>query len=384
MINILKLRKLEKENKQRKLQDETLQIQEPIKDENIPGQVPTVSTKSSGKGKKPRAPKKTDKPMELLSQKETINLVKDELTEEPDNRNSIEESNIKSEKESNEEIITNKGNNDVGIIAEKESGSKEIIEDNPVEAFRQNLLKELLNSDSLPEFSNSQYLTADEIKETLPAQIADSSIHLEVYPEASSVLAAETTPSFNISHNDSEKDTNNETSERIAEVNTGQPEYENNEIEKNKKIHDSLVHLVSFSLGKENYGVDIMRIREIIRTVEITKVPRAPEFIEGVINLRGSVIPVVNLRTRIKLPRKEYDKSTRIIVLELKEVVIGFIVDEVKEVLRIPQSVISPPPVLTVGKNVEYITAVAKLENCLIILIEPERLLSGTELEKLK
>lgn len=145
-----------------------------------------------------------------------------------------------------------------------------------------------------------------------------------------------------------------------------------------------VIQLVSFELGLELYGVDIIKIREINRMTGITKVPRAPEFIEGVINLRGSVIPVINLRTKVKMPRKEYDKDTRIIVMDLKGFVVGFIVDAVREVLRIPENLVVPPPDLAVGKRAEYITAVAKLSDKLVILMEPERILSAEENRQLQ
>ncbi|MGE5365169.1 MAG: chemotaxis protein CheW [Bacteroidota bacterium] len=145
-----------------------------------------------------------------------------------------------------------------------------------------------------------------------------------------------------------------------------------------------VIQLVSFELGRELYGVDIIKIREINRMTGITKVPRAPEFIEGVINLRGSVIPVINLRTKVKMPRKEYDKDTRIIVMDLRGFVVGFIVDAVREVLRIPENLVVPPPDLAVGKRAEYITAVAKLSDKLVILMEPERILSAEENRQLQ
>ncbi|MGE5403003.1 MAG: chemotaxis protein CheW, partial [Ignavibacteriales bacterium] len=166
--------------------------------------------------------------------------------------------------------------------------------------------------------------------------------------------------------------------ETNAQEKHGQPDA------KNKKGLESIIQLVGFNLGREYYGVDINRIREIIRTTEITKVPRAPEFIEGVINLRGSVIPVINLRTRVKMPRREYDKNTRIMIVELKDKTIGFIVDAVREVLRIPESILAPPPVLAVGRGADYITAVAKLEDELVILMDTDKVLSKEDTIKLE
>ena len=103
-----------------------------------------------------------------------------------------------------------------------------------------------------------------------------------------------------------------------------------------KKQDDELLQLVTFSIGEEEFGVNILKVQEIIRTMEITKVPRAPEFVEGVINLRGKVIPIIDLRRRFGLAPKAHDKNTRIIVIEINNIIVGFVVDAVSEVLRIP------------------------------------------------
>ena len=110
--------------------------------------------------------------------------------------------------------------------------------------------------------------------------------------------------------------------------------------------------------------------------LEITKVPNAPVFVDGVINLRGKVIPIVNLRQRFGMEQKKQDKDTRIVVVELSGKTIGFIVDGVSEVLRIPKSVTEPPPSIVSGINADYITAVGKLEDRLLILLDLERVLS--------
>ncbi len=143
--------------------------------------------------------------------------------------------------------------------------------------------------------------------------------------------------------------------------------------------HTDILQLVSFMIGNEEFGVDILKVQEINKLVQITKVPNAPHFVEGVINLRGRIIPIIDLRTRLGLPKKEYDKNTRIIVIELNENTIGFIVDAVNEVLRISGSIIEPPPQISKGINTEYITAVAKLEDRLLILLDLENLLTAEE-----
>lgn len=142
---------------------------------------------------------------------------------------------------------------------------------------------------------------------------------------------------------------------------------------------EDILQLVSFKLGEEEFGVDILAVQEIIRMIEITRVPNSPHFVEGVINLRGKVLPVVNLRKRLGLPVTEYSKSTRIIVIELDKKTVEFIVDSVSEVLRIPTAVTEPPPQMVGRVDSEYITAVGKLDDRLVILLDLNRVLSNEE-----
>ena len=141
-----------------------------------------------------------------------------------------------------------------------------------------------------------------------------------------------------------------------------------------------LLQLVSFHIEEEEFAVDILNIQGINRMMNITRVPNTPAFVEGIINLRGQVIPVVNLRKRLGFPPKEPDKATRIIVVEIGNRVIGFIVDSVNEVLRISSSITEPPPPMVAGIDSEYITAVGKLEDRLLILLDLEKILSGEDL----
>lgn len=152
-----------------------------------------------------------------------------------------------------------------------------------------------------------------------------------------------------------------------------------NQIESVKISTDDLLQLVSFEINDEEFGVDIQKVKEINRMVEVTRVPNAPEYVEGVINLRGKVIPIVDLRRRLEMPEKEYDKNTRIIVVELETKVIGFIVDSVSEVLRIKKEITEAPPPMVAGIDSEYITAIGKLDDRLLILLDLERILSGKE-----
>lgn len=153
--------------------------------------------------------------------------------------------------------------------------------------------------------------------------------------------------------------------------------------ETQKRQDAELMQLVTFSIGEEEFGVDILKVQEIIRTMEITKVPRAPHFVVGVINLRGKVIPIIDLRKRFGLSSREHDKHTRIIVIEINNMIVGFVVDSVSEVLRIPASTVEPPPPVVAGLESEYISGVGKLEDRLLILLDLDSLLSGEERDML-
>ena len=150
-----------------------------------------------------------------------------------------------------------------------------------------------------------------------------------------------------------------------------------------KKQEDELLQLVTFSIGEEEFGVNILKVQEIIRTMEITKVPRAPEFVEGVINLRGKVIPIIDLRRRFGLAPKAHDKNTRIIVIEINNIIVGFVVDAVSEVLRIPASTVEPPPPVVAGVDSDYISGVGKLQDRLLIMLDLDKLLSSEDMDML-
>lgn len=140
-----------------------------------------------------------------------------------------------------------------------------------------------------------------------------------------------------------------------------------------------ILQLVTFKLGSEEFAVDILKVQEINKMMNITKIPNAPAFIEGVINLRGKIIPIVDLRKRLGFKDQDYDKSTRIIVVELDGLVLGFIVDSVSEVLRIPENTIEPPPTMIAGIESEYIEGVGKVDDRLLILLELKKIFSSPE-----
>lgn len=155
-------------------------------------------------------------------------------------------------------------------------------------------------------------------------------------------------------------------------------------VESGNSANTNILQLVSFMIGAEEYAIDIFYVKEIIRLSHITKVPNAPEFIEGVINLRGRIIPVIDLRKKMGHPKKDLDKDSRIIVIEDEGSFVGFLVDVVKQVLRISKDIVETPPEIISSVNTDYISAVAKLENRLIILIDLQKILSKEDQNQLK
>ncbi len=141
--------------------------------------------------------------------------------------------------------------------------------------------------------------------------------------------------------------------------------------------------LVVFDLNEEAYGVNISQVREIIRMQEITRVPRAPEFIVGIINLRGKVIPVVDLRARFSMPETERTDEHRIVVVDVDGQDIGMVVDAVKEVSRIPSSSIEPPSTVITTNDSEYLTGIVKTDEKLIILLDIAKVISNSEADAL-
>lgn len=142
--------------------------------------------------------------------------------------------------------------------------------------------------------------------------------------------------------------------------------------------------LVVFSLADEDYGVDITSVESIIKMQAITTIPQAPLVVEGVINLRGMVLPVVNLRKRFGLPEGSNDKNTRIIVSTMSGLKVGMIVDGVSEVLRIQDQVIEATPPMVSTVDTAFITGIIKLEGRLVILLDLARVLNLDEQNELR
>jgi purine-binding chemotaxis protein CheW len=145
---------------------------------------------------------------------------------------------------------------------------------------------------------------------------------------------------------------------------------------------------VIFELSGENYGLEISTVESIIKLQPITSVPHAPDFVEGVTNLRGKVLPVIDLRKRFNVLDSENGavrgKETRIIVLTMHDTMLGMIVDAVSEVLRVPEQAIEPLPDMSTSINEGFITGVAKLEDQLVILLDLKKLMSPQEKAKLE
>ena len=165
-----------------------------------------------------------------------------------------------------------------------------------------------------------------------------------------------------------------------------QEHYSARQMESREK--DQLIQLVGFMIGKEYFGVDILMVQEIIRSTPITGVPNSPDFIEGVINLRGSIIPVIDLRKRLNISKnlnKLNKGDTWIMILDVEGRITGFIVDKVTEVLKIQDESIEPPPdIVVAGLKSQYIRGVCKIDKRLLILLDFNRILLFDELNKLK
>jgi len=150
--------------------------------------------------------------------------------------------------------------------------------------------------------------------------------------------------------------------------------------EKKETARGAEIQLVIFRLAGEEFGLDISQVREIIRMQDITPMPQAPEFIEGVINLRGQIIAVMDLANRFGLKSSERTEKARIVVSEVKDNTVGLIVDEVPEVLRISEGSVDPTPGMIESQiHSDFIKGVGKLEDRLIILLAADKILSHEE-----
>ncbi len=151
-----------------------------------------------------------------------------------------------------------------------------------------------------------------------------------------------------------------------------------------KAALDGLTQLISFMIGKEEYGLEILTVKEVIRIREITRIPKAPVFVKGIINLRGDVIPIIDLREKFGLEIQEYTTMTRVIIVEVDGKSIGMVVDSVSQVIRIEKDQVEPPPPLIGGISAEYLRGVGKIGEKLIIMLNIDKILTVDEKIDLK
>lgn len=141
---------------------------------------------------------------------------------------------------------------------------------------------------------------------------------------------------------------------------------------------------IVFQLNDEDYGVDILQVLSIEKMHPITRVPKAPDFVKGVINLRGIVTPVIDLRKRFLMEEKEETEDTRTIIVRVEDTEVGLIVDGASDVIDIPEESIEPPAEIVGGVKAEYLRGVAKLENRLLIMLHLKKVLNPGEIEELR
>jgi purine-binding chemotaxis protein CheW len=152
-----------------------------------------------------------------------------------------------------------------------------------------------------------------------------------------------------------------------------------------EEIHEDTQkgRFLTFSIGKENYGIEIKNITEIIGMQAITEVPELPYYVKGIINLRGKIIPVIDVRLRFKKESKVYNDRTCIIVVDIMDISIGLIVDEVSEVITIEDENIVPPPSVKAGFHNRYVNGIGKVGNEVKLLLDCEKLLNDNEIENI-
>ncbi len=140
---------------------------------------------------------------------------------------------------------------------------------------------------------------------------------------------------------------------------------------------------MTFQLAKEEYAIDILQVQEIVMMTQITRMPKAPHFIEGIVNLRGQMIPIIDMRKRFALPEAQHDSDTRIIIVDIGEIV-GMVVDGVRDVIRLPDSAISPPPPMIQGISSDYLKGIGQFDERLLIMLDLEKVLTAEEHEVLR
>lgn len=137
---------------------------------------------------------------------------------------------------------------------------------------------------------------------------------------------------------------------------------------------------LTFTLGKEEYGVDILKVQEIRGYEAVTRIANAPEFIKGVVNLRGTIVPIVDMRIKFNLGQAEYDRFTVVIILNLRDRVVGIVVDGVSDVAALTAEQIRPAPEFSGAFDTQYITGLGTVDNRMLILMDIEKLINNSEM----
>ncbi|MCE7794583.1 chemotaxis protein CheW [Salipaludibacillus sp. CUR1] len=144
------------------------------------------------------------------------------------------------------------------------------------------------------------------------------------------------------------------------------------------------IKVIVFQLKDEEYGVEVEQVKSIERVQHITRVPSTPDFVEGVINLRGVVTPIIDLRKRFNIEGLDHSDTTRVIIVTVEKMDVGLVVDAANDVIDIPRSAVEPPPQVVGGLEAEYIRGVAKLEKRLLILLNLDKVLNSEEMDEMK
>jgi len=151
----------------------------------------------------------------------------------------------------------------------------------------------------------------------------------------------------------------------------------------NREEIEELEQYVTFLIGSETYGVEVLKVREIIGMTDITYVPNSLDFMSGVINLRGTVVPVVDMRKKFRIEEREYDSFTVILIVEIKETLIGMIVDSVSDVIDIPVESIQDTPHFSANIDTDYIRNIGKAGENLVIILDIDKILTSEEFNRM-
>lgn len=151
-----------------------------------------------------------------------------------------------------------------------------------------------------------------------------------------------------------------------------------------KKTAIQDLQAVVFMLNRAYYGVPILQVQEIVKMTEITELPNTPDFVQGIVNLRGKIIPIIDMRKRFGLPEETMDENWKILILKEEDVLFGVMVDQISEVEKVPATLIEKPPKIVAGVNGKFINGIAKTQNRLLILLDIAKILSDEEKELLQ